>query len=255
MQIFKIVPVALLGLIFSVPAFSQSEGEDKPTESPKNNIVKINLSALVVKNISVQYERKVAKRVSIAANVHYRPFGKLPFLSTIEKVIDDPSVPVNQLKWGGVGVTPEVRFYVGKKGALRGFYLAPFANISKYKADLPIEYNNGPTNNIGIFNGNISTITGGLLLGAQWKLGKSLYLDWWIIGPNYGNAKGDLILTTSLNSTEQADLRSEIENLIADAPFDKLVESYSVNSNGAIINAKGPWGGLRGLGFNLGFRF
>ncbi len=255
MHILKIVPVAFLGLVLSVSAFSQNEEEDKPKESPKNNIVKINLSALVVKNISVQYERKIAKRVSIAANVHYRPFGKLPFLSSIEKAIDDPSVPVNQLKWGGMGITPEVRFYVGKKGAMRGFYLAPFANISSYKSDLPINYSNGPINKTGIFNGNISTITGGLLLGAQWKLGKSVYLDWWIIGPNYGNAKGDLILTTALNSVEQADLRSQIEELIADAPFDKLVESYSVNGSGATIRAKGPWGGLRGLGFNLGFRF
>jgi len=255
MQISKIVPAAFLGLVLSATALAQKEEEDKPTESIKNNIVKINLSALVVKNISVQYERKVAKRISIAANVHYRPFGKLPFLSSIEKAIDDPGVPVNQLRWGGVGVTPEVRFYVGKKGAMRGFYLAPFANISSYKSDLPINYSNGPINKTGIFNGNISTFTGGLLLGAQWKLGKNIYLDWWIIGPNYGNAKGDLILTTALNSTEQADLRNQIEDLIADAPFDKLVDSYSVNSNGAIIKAKGPWGGLRGLGFNLGFSF
>jgi len=253
MQIFKIVPVAFLGLVLSFPVFSQEEEE--PKESPKNNIVKINLSALVVKNISVQYERKVAKRVSVAANVHYRPFGQLPFLSAIEKAIDDPSVPANQLKWGGIGVTPEVRFYVGKKGALRGFYLAPFANISKYKADLPIEYSNGAIDKTGIFKGNISTVTGGLMLGAQWKLGKSVYLDWWIIGPNYGSAKGDLTLTTALSSTEQADLRDQIEELIADAPFDKLVDSYSVNNSGAIINAKGPWGGLRGFGFNLGFRF
>ena len=230
MQISKIVPAAFLGLVLSVSAFAQSKEEDKPKESPKNNIVKINLSALVVKNISVQYERKVAKRISVAANVHYRPFGQLPFLSSVEKAINDPGVPVDQLKWGGFGVTPEVRFYVGKKGALRGFYLAPFANISNYKADLPIDYSNGIFNKTGIFNGNISTITGGLLLGAQWKLGKSIYLDWWIIGPNYGSAKGDLILTTSLSSIEQSDLRNQIEDLIANAPFDKLVKSYAQNS-------------------------
>ena len=255
MQISKILPAAFLGFVLSVSTFAQSEEEDKPTESSKNNIVKINLSALVVKNISVQYERKVAKRVSVAANVHYRPFGQLPFLSSIESAIDDPSVPVNQLKWGGVGVTPEVRFYVGKKGALNGFYFAPFANISKYKADLPIEYSNGSIDKTGIFNGSISTVTGGLMLGAQWKLGKSVYLDWWIIGPNYGNAKGDLVLTTTLSPSERDDLEQQIKDLKADAPFDKLIESYKVTSSGATIRAKGPWGGLRGLGFNIGFRF
>lgn len=137
MQISKIVPAAFLCLVLSVTAFAQNEEEDEPTESTKNNIVKINLSSLVVKNISVQYERKVAKRIAVAANVQCRPFGKLPFLTTIENTIDDPGVTANQIKWGGLGVTPEVRFYLGKKGAPQGFYLAPFANISNYKADLP----------------------------------------------------------------------------------------------------------------------
>ena len=76
----------------------------------KNNILKINLSALVIKKISVQYERKVAKSISVAANVHQMPFAKLPFLSEIEKAINDPSVPVNQLKLDAFGVTPEIGF-------------------------------------------------------------------------------------------------------------------------------------------------
>ena len=92
-------------------------------------------------------------------------------------------------------------------------------------------------------------------MGAQFKLGKSAYLDWWIIGPNYGSAKGGLNLTTTLSSMEQTELRNTIEALKADAPFDKLIGSYTVSSTGAFINAKGPWAGLRGLGINLGIRF
>jgi hypothetical protein len=232
-----------------------AQSQDTAVVKSKNNILKINLSSLLVKNISVQYERKVGKRVSVAANVHYLPFGQLPFLSSIEKAINDPSVPVDKLKWGGLGFTPELRFYIGKKGAMRGFYFAPFANFTNYKADLPLDYNSGSITKTGIFNGNVSTVTGGLLLGAQWRLGKSVYLDWWIIGPNYGSSKGDLILSTSLSTDEQTELRSQIEDLKTNKPFDKIIDSYTVNSTGATIKAKGPWGGLRGLGFNLGFRF
>lgn len=249
----KFVAVLFLFSISPVALFAQKN--DTVAVHEKSNIVKINLSALVIKNVSLQFEHKIAKRVSFAANVHYMPFGKLPFLSTVEKAIDDPSVPVNKLKLGRIGVTPEVRFYVGKKGALRGFYLAPFANYTKYKNDLPIIYSNGLVDKTGIFNGNISTITGGLLFGAQWKLGRSVYLDWWIIGPNYGTAKGDLVLSTTLTTVEQTELRNQIEDIVADAPFDQIVKSYSVSSTGAVINAKGPWAGIRGLGFNLGIRF
>lgn len=249
MQTLKTIYPILFSFVFSSPVFAQKQG--KETERQKNNIVKLNLSALVFKNISVQYERKVAKSISVAANVHYIPFGKLPFLSSIQKAIDDPNVPVDQFKLGGFGFTPEIRFYVGRKGALRGFYIAPFANYTKYKTGLPINY----SAKTGIFTGNITSLTGGLLLGAQFKLGKSLYLDWWIIGPNYGSAKGGLNLTTTLSAMEQTELRNEIEALKADAPFDKLIESYTVSSTGAFINAKGPWAGLRGLGINLGIRF
>jgi hypothetical protein len=120
-----------------------AQSQDTAVVKSKNNILKINLSSLLVKNISVQYERKVGKRISLAANVHYVPFGQLPFLSAIKKAIDDPSVPVDKLKWGGLGFTPELRFYIGKKGALRGFYFAPFANFTNYKTDLPLDYNSG----------------------------------------------------------------------------------------------------------------
>lgn len=238
-----------LCFVLSMPLFAQQQ--ETPPERQKDNIVKINLSALVFKNISVQYERKIAKKISVAANVHFIPFGKLPFLSSIENAIDDPSVPADKIKLGGVGFIPEIRFYVGKKGALHGFYLAPFANYTRYKTDLPIDYET----KTGIFNGNISTITGGLLFGAQWKLGKSVYLDWWIFGPNYGGSKGDLNLNTTLSASEQTDLKNEIEELKADGPFDKIIESYTVSGNGAFIKVKGPWAGLRGMGFNLGFRF
>ena len=239
----------MLCLVLSLTLLSQQQ--DTVLEKQKNNILKINLSALVFKNISVQYERKIAKSISIAANVHYIPFGNLPFLSSIEKAIDDPSINVDKIKLGSFGVTPEIRFYIGKKGALRGFYIAPFANYTTYKTDLPIDYDT----KTGIFNGSIKTITGGLLFGAQWKLGKSVYLDWWIIGPNYGKGNGDLNFAAALSPSEQIDLRSKIEDIRADAPFDKIIESYSVDNNGAKIKVSGPWGGLRGLGFNLGFRF
>ncbi len=249
MQQLKSVSTLLLCFIVTVPVFAQKQ--DSSAERQRNNIVKINLTALVFKNISVQYERKVSKSIAIAANIHYMPLSTLPFLSKIEEAIDDPSVPVDKFKVGGFGITPEIRLYVGKKGALRGFYIAPFANYTRYKTEFPLDY----STKTGIFSGDIPAVTGGLLFGAQWKLGKSVYLDWWIIGPNYGSAKGDLTYSAILDPTEQLALRDEIESLRADAPFDKLIESYTVNGNGAMIKAKGPWAGLRGLGINIGFRF
>ncbi|MEO6228635.1 MAG: DUF3575 domain-containing protein [Ferruginibacter sp.] len=249
MQTLKRVTSCLLFFILSVNAFSQKK--DTLTGYQKNNIIKINLSALVFKNFSFQYERKISRSTTVGVNVHYMPFSKLPFLSSIEKAVDDPDVPVDLIKLGSTGITPEIRFYVGKKGAFHGFYIAPYANYTNYKTDLPIDYDT----KTGIFNGNVKAITGGILFGAQWNLSKTVYLDWWIIGPAYGSGKGNLDLNTTLSPTEQTDLRDQIEDLRADAPFDKIIESYTVDANGARIRASGPWAGLRGLGFNIGIRF
>ncbi len=249
MQTLKRISVCLLLLIFCTTVFSQTS--DTLINRQKNNIIKVNLSALVFKNFSFQYERKISRSVTIAANVHYMPFSKLPFLSSIEKAIDDPNVPVDKIRLGSTGVTPEIRFYVGRKGAFHGFYIAPYANYTNYKTDLPVDYDT----KTGIFNGNIKTTTGGVLFGAQWNLSKTVYLDWWIIGPAYGSGKGNLDLVTTLTPTEQADLRDEIESLKADDPFKKIIDSYSVDANGAKIRVSGPWAGLRGLGINIGIRF
>ncbi len=91
-------------------------------------------------------------------------------------------------------------------------------------------------------------------LGAQFKLGKNMFLDWWILGPNYGSASGTLNFAGTLTLSEQSDLETELEMQKRDAPF-KAIKSYMVNSSGGNVVVKGPWGGLRGLGFSLDFGF
>lgn len=238
-------------LCFAVNA--QNEKKEAAPARSKKNIVKINLPALAFKNISVQYERAVAKKMSIAVNVHTIPFGKLPFQNTFKNITDNSDVRYDQFKLGSFGVVPEFRFYLGKKGALHGFYFGPFVSYSTYKMNLPISYTSGTTTKTGIFDGKLTTVTGGLQLGSQFSLGKNVVLDWWIFGPNYGSANGTLNFTATLTQTEQDDLRNTLEDLKNDAPLN-TIKSYTVNGNGASVVAKGPWGGFRGLGFNLGIR-
>lgn len=244
----------MLKLVFLFPLYficlAVNAQKEKETVTEKKNIVKINLPALVIRNISLQYERKVGKRTSVAVNVHTIPFGKLPLQSTFKNLDDNGDVQFDKFQLGSFGIVPEFRYYVGKKGALRGFYFGPFLSYSNYKMDLPIDYNN----KTGVFNGKLNAITGGLQLGAQFRLSKSLTLDWWILGPNYGSANGTLNFISTLTTTEQQELRNALEDLKNDAPLN-TIKSYTVNGSGASVVAKGPWGGLRGLGFNLGFRF
>jgi hypothetical protein len=218
--------------------------------SDSSNVIKINLSALLMRNISVQYERKISPKMALALDIHLLPFGKLPYQSVVSDIVDVSNIDFTRANIGAFGIIPELRFYPGKKGALRGFYFGPFVSYSRYKTDLPINY----SSKTGIFNGDISTITGGLQIGIQSKLSKKIYLDIWIIGPNYGGSSGNLVFKGNLDEVEQSALRFSIQDVKDNFPI-KFIKSYKVDQNGGDINVKGPWAGLRGAGINLGFRF
>lgn len=224
----------------------------------KMNMIKFNLMGIALKNYSFQYERVMNKHISLALGVRFMPNGSLPMKDKIIELADitDPDAisTFNQLKVSNTAITPEIRFYLSKKGYGRGFYIAPYYRYASFKSDeLPFEYTNASnqTNTINM-KGDIKTHSGGLMFGAQWFLGKSVTLDWWIVGAHYGSNKGLFtgIATIPLSAAEQADLKQTIDDI--DLPFG--TKTSVVNANGATINLSGPWGGAR-AGLTLGIRF
>ena len=218
----------------------------------QKNMVKVNLPALALKNISLQYERKVAKKVAVAATFRYMPTGSIPLKSTFKNLADDPDTErqLDNLRVGNFAVMPEARFYFSKKGAFHGFYLGLYANIARYNADIPFEFDDAGVTKTIPMSGHLTGITGGLMIGAQFKLGGPVYLDLWVLGPGYGTSNGSLTGQKTMSPSEQQSLRDELRD--TDIPLTKF--TYTVNSNGAIIDFKGPWAGIRS-GLCIGFRF
>lgn len=242
-QIFFIACLCFI----SYTLFAQKEGD----WLEKNNILKVNLSALAFKNISVQYEVKDGKKASVAVNLHTIPYSKLPFQNVFKDLLsDNPDIQYDQFKLGSFGVITELRYYLSKRGAFQGFYLGPFLGYNSYKMNLPIKYNT----KMGDFGGKINVLSAGIQIGAQFHIGKSLVLDWWILGPNYGSASGKFDFIGTLSGSEQDELRAAIETLKQDIPF-KLIKTYVIGNGGGTFVTKGPWAGIRALGINLGIRF
>lgn len=253
--------IGLFILIILLINTQMSLAQDQPNgrfDIPQPNMIKWNVAGLPIGSFSFQYERAVTPSISAAAGIRFMPKGSLPFQSVFENIIDNNEVwsHLNQLQTGNIAFTPEVKFYFGKE-TLQGFYVAPFVRISRYSADLPIhiEYRDDQSD-IYIeeevnMTGGISTFTGGVLFGAQWKLANQWYLDWWIVGPQYGTSKGDLTTHKNLTEREQNALRDQL-SILEDVPVVDL--SSEVNSEGATIHAKGPWTGVR-AGLAVGYRF
>ena len=256
----KILSIAALALC-TATAFGQTSESTEKIKSPDGkNLIKVNVTSLFLNNYSFQYERAVGKKISAGLGFRFMPKSGMPLKSTIEKLIDDEET-VKQLetfKTSNFALTPEVRFYLGKS-VYRGFYVAPYARIANFKADLPsFSYTfEGTANGQTVtqtetipLSGNLNTVTGGLMLGAQWKLSRLLYLDWWIIGAQYGTANGNIKGSKTLSNEEQQALREELEDL--DIP--NIDTEVTVDASGAKVDMKGPWAGLRG-GLAIGVRF
>ncbi len=99
-------------------------------------------------------------------------------------------------------------------------------------------------------DGSIKSFSGGFAIGAQWRVYKQFYLDWMIMGPHYGSAKGTLEGKKSINESEQAAIKKAFNDL--DLPVVDL--EYEVNDSGAKAKLDGPWVGIR-ASIGIGYRF
>ncbi|MEO8961742.1 MAG: hypothetical protein ABI325_07670 [Ginsengibacter sp.] len=231
---------------------------EKVYERPPLNLVKLNLTGILLNNYALQYERILNHKISVAFQYRMMPKTGIPFKSIILKQVgnDDPETKklIDDFRMSNFAITPELRIYLGKKGYGRGFYIAPFYRYASFKSsDLNVFYTD--VNNVDQsikMSGKLTSNTAGLLMGVQSDLGKHVNLDISFFGPHYGSGKGTFSGTTSspLSSDEQYNLRRQLENL--DIPL--IETTVNVNANGASLKLDGPWAGYR-FAISLGLRF
>lgn len=239
----------LLAVIMPAALFSQTEPEIGSEAAPKMNIVKTNVTAYAFRNVNLTYERVINKRFSVSIGYGTVAKGGIPFSNSFIKDTEFEDIEISQSHF-----TIEPRIYLGQ-GYGKGFYFAPYYRHTTFDAEnvvLDVDYS-GDTVPMAI-SGQATGNSAGLMVGAQWFLGKtdSWVLDFWIAGGHYGGGKGDFRAKSPrpLTPTEQAELKGEIEDL--DIPF--VDYTVATDTNGANINVDGPWAGVRS-GLSLGYRF
>jgi Protein of unknown function (DUF3575). len=216
----------------------------------KSNLIKLNLWPLAVGNISLEYERPLNEHLSINGTVSYRPDASLPFKSLWESAFDDDNNILGEAKLGAFSITPEVRFYLGNKGKLKGFYIAPFVKYANYNVRTKITVDESNYHREVPISGTLNAITAGVAVGSQWSLGQNIYLDWRIVGPNYGFNNGTFDGKTPLNAEEQREVKKQLDEFDSDI----LNIKKEVNAEGVTISTSGPFAGIR-TALSLGYHF
>lgn len=237
--------------------------DDNSGSSPKH-VIKLNLSQLVFRNISMQYEFAFHKNFSAALGGSYMLSRDIPsqlFSPTANG--EGYQLP----KFGGWAITPEIRFYPGKKvkhQAPHGFYLAPYFRYSKFtmKSDyVHVDSASGKQQNYDV-KASYSGYTAGLMIGSQWIIGKHFSIDWWIIGGGYGKAKFRINAESTdgsinMSPQEQDNLKKDIKGNVAElGRFGNGDVTVETTPNSATATVKGlPMTSIRGFGLTLGFAF
>lgn len=224
----------------------------------RKNLIKFNITSALIKNFSLQYERILNRTVSAALAIRIMPETGIPYADDIIRWYDitDPDAQniINNTLIANYAITPEIRFYTGKKRYGNGFYFALFYRYGHYTFDNAlIPYDTDAGDQVILSSsGNVSSHTGGFMLGAQWTLGKRICLDWWILGPHFGVSSGvyNSLPSAPLSETDQQNIADDLNNI--DIPMFKQTVNVTADKVNMIFD--GPWGGIR-AGLSLGVKF
>ncbi|MBN8703405.1 MAG: DUF3575 domain-containing protein [Bacteroidetes bacterium] len=226
------------------------------TEKPKSihpNVIKLNLFGLGATSFNFQYERALHKNISVALGVGFLPSRGLPSILTD----NDSSGTLSQMKLSGFSITPEFRFYPGKKQekqAPKGFYIAPYLRYSKYSMSTSFLFEDSTGSGISKIPVDMkisfSGIGGGLMFGCQWLIKERVSIDWWIIGFHGGASNITGEVSSYVIAQDPDEFKEQLDEI--EIPFGSATSS--VSGDKASLKITTPFAGIRG-GLCIGFAF
>lgn len=225
------------------------------------NVFKINLPSLIIGTYSFQYEFFPVSFMSLAIGYKFTPKRGMIFKEQIIKIVEDSndygdleSVGrrfFKPFKFSGSSISPEVRFYLGE-GFGKGFYLGPFIRFDSYKFSSNYLFYGESENYIIDFDGHFKGFGYGLVLGAQYRIGKHITIDTYI-APYLSDVKIDFHSTSNyvLTDTEVIQLSDDL-NSFSLPNGETSIELSNSSAKGELTSKTFP--NLR-AGLGLGFKF
>lgn len=230
-----------------------------PFTGDYKNIAKINLTSLAFTTFSLQYERLLPHKMSVALGIKFRPNTALPLKNQINNLVigdeEDKELTtfLESTKINSFVITPEFRYYFGKTAG-KGFYLAPFLRYEHYNLSSTFTFTdmNDMKTNVP-FKGSMENIGIGLLIGSQFKIGERFTLDWWILGPYYSFSSKLNLKASGFNF--QPEDQEILQESLEDLEISWFKTESKVTATSANLTMKGKLGGIRAFGLCFGFKF
>lgn len=216
-------------------------------DSP-HHLIKLNLSSLVFKTASLQYEHQTGRSRSVTLGLRYGPESSTFLKERVDDWFTGTYIHFYGLNMTNLAVTPGMRFYMSRK-AFQGWYISPYLRYANISLLGPVVYDDGATVKEGLFKANINSLCVGVMLGAMHRIAGRWRMDWWIAGAHLGAEWGRLAYTpySDLSANDQNSVNTVLNGLII--PHTSF--SYQVSPQAVKLKTNGYWAGFISLGIGL----
>lgn len=224
------------------------------------NMIKLNMTGLLMKSFGVQYEHRLKKKITLAGGLIYRPMGSWFFARYYDTT--QASVGISQetrfmfssSRYRSLMLTPEMRYYFGRR-APRGFYLAAFLRARIDRTLFDFHYYEDLVANtqqkIGQGRLNETMLGGGVMAGFQLITKKHWGIDFWFLGPWIGNQHVSLksdVNAKNISSLQQTFIGQDMKAWINDKEIEWSDKGIDTKLNYFNI-------GARFFGINFAYNF
>jgi len=237
--------VLLFLLLISLAGFTQK------------NAIKIGLLGVTYGDYSLSYERTLTQKTSINITGGYMNpnYGIIDFYKNIY-VKDGVWIDKRGDIKDGIHFSLDYRFYLGDKGSLNGFYVAPYLRYWNLAFLLQDEI-------MGDYfdvDSKVSGIGGGVQLGYHWLISDKISIDWFFLGIGAQKLTGNaswVLTAESATKYTNFDYHTIIDDV--NEPFykvDYVKQSYQYDVTSDAMNVKiTPWIPDIKMGLTIGYAF
>ncbi|MEI8006579.1 MAG: hypothetical protein WCI48_10255 [Bacteroidota bacterium] len=200
---------------------SKKEKKEKPALlTPYHwNVIKFNPTPMLIfndlRNITLSYERLVAKDMSVSIQLGYLLFPRL-----VDDTIGNIVTITGREKYG-INIACDYRYYPfsrNRRPAPDGLYVGTFLSYYGFQFKNNINVLGTTVDQNGSFKGKINIVNLGFMLGYQFIFWKRLSLDMLLFGPSLSCYSGTFEVTGNLDPEQIKNLDQEL--------VDKLLKRF-----------------------------
>jgi len=214
----------------------------------QENVIKLGIFGVGYGDFSLSYERVITPKSAINVTLGYiNPNASLiEFNPTLSS---NGGVGLKEL-YSGFHTSVDYKFYVGKKDAPHGFYVAPYLRYFGYKFLMIDEIDHDYFD----VNSRISSIGLGFEMGYHWIVFDKISIDWYFLGVGAEFIMPKLIYTTDKTNFNYSSIGDNIREVFDG--WDYFQKRLKMSPGSENMTAKLPtfFPGIK-TGLTLGYAF